>query len=285
MNSVIACIDGSQSATAVCDAALWASKRLDASLQLLHVLDRSEYPVKGDLTGSIGLGSREHLLDELVLLDEKRSRIALEQGMAMLEAARARVSNADIGEVQLLQRHGRLVESLLDLEESMRLLVIGRQGEAHEKSAHTIGSHLESVIRTVQRPILVALPGFSAPKRFMIAYDGSSTARKALDMVAGSPLLQGLECHVVNVAAQSRQSLSDAELEEACYALRSQGFMVKGKVLEGDIQSALQVYAREQALDLMVMGAYGHSRIRQFFVGSNTSRMLSMSDIALLLLR
>jgi nucleotide-binding universal stress UspA family protein len=35
----------------------------------------------------------------------------------------------------------------------------------------------------------------------------------------------------------------------------------------------------------MVMGAWGHSRIRQFFVGSNTTRMLSHSNITLLLLR
>jgi nucleotide-binding universal stress UspA family protein len=33
------------------------------------------------------------------------------------------------------------------------------------------------------------------------------------------------------------------------------------------------------------MGAYGHSRIRQFLVGSNTAKMVRMSDIPILLLR
>jgi nucleotide-binding universal stress UspA family protein len=63
------------------------------------------------------------------------------------------------------------------------------------------------------------------------------------------------------------------------------GFEVTSANLEGEVQTALSQYHRDQAIDLMVMGAWGHSRIRQFFVGSNTTRMLSHSDITLLLLR
>jgi len=38
MTHVMACIDGSPQAAAVCDCSAWASKRLDAPLTLLHVL-------------------------------------------------------------------------------------------------------------------------------------------------------------------------------------------------------------------------------------------------------
>ncbi|TNC83211.1 MAG: hypothetical protein CSH37_15560 [Thalassolituus sp.] len=38
-------------------------------------------------------------------------------------------------------------------------------------------------------------------------------------------------------------------------------------------------------IDLIVMGAYGHSRIRQFFVGSHTRNMVSHSKVPILLLR
>ena len=40
MTKIIACIDGSNAATAVCDAATWASQRLKAPLDLLHVLNQ-----------------------------------------------------------------------------------------------------------------------------------------------------------------------------------------------------------------------------------------------------
>jgi len=62
---IVACIDGSRAAPAVCDFAAWASRHMDTPLMLLHVLDEERYPAEPDLAGSIGLGSREHLLDEL----------------------------------------------------------------------------------------------------------------------------------------------------------------------------------------------------------------------------
>ncbi|HBA3786190.1 TPA: universal stress protein, partial [Escherichia coli] len=44
-------------------------------------------------------------------------------------------------------------------------------------------------------------------------------------------------------------------------------------------------YAEENAVDLIVMGAYGHSRLRQFFIGSHTSEMLQKKQQPLLILR
>ena len=116
MTNVIACIDGTDVSTAVCDCAAWASLRLEATLILLHVLDKSEYPVKGNLSGNIGLGSRETLLQELAKLDEKRGRLALEQGRLMLETARQRALADGISEPIVHQRHGDLIESLLAIE-------------------------------------------------------------------------------------------------------------------------------------------------------------------------
>ena len=68
MTHVMACIDNSQSSLAVCDYAAWASQQLNAPLTLLHVLDKEKYPASADLSGNIGLGSREHLLEELATL-------------------------------------------------------------------------------------------------------------------------------------------------------------------------------------------------------------------------
>ncbi len=71
MTHVMACIDNSQSSLAVCDYSAWASQRLSAPLTLLHVLDEEKYPASANLSGNIGLGSREHLLEELATLDAR----------------------------------------------------------------------------------------------------------------------------------------------------------------------------------------------------------------------
>src|SRR3546814_10224626 len=120
MTHGMSCIDNSQSSVAVCDYAVWASQRLDAPLTLLHVLDEEKYPAGADLSGSIGLGSREHLLEELATLDARRARLALEQGQDMLEKARERTVIDGAAIPELKQRHGHLVESLNDLQDGIR---------------------------------------------------------------------------------------------------------------------------------------------------------------------
>ncbi len=283
MHNIVACIDGSASARCVTVAGAWASARLETPLMLLHVLERPSVPPVQDLSGAIGLGSREQLLQELTTLDERREKLALEHGKHLLQDAETVALKAGAGDVMRKQRHGDLVDALRDLEEGTRLLVMGRLGEDHDIAAHTIGSHLESVVRSVHRPIMVVMREFVAPRQFMIAYDGSATASKALNLVASSPLLVGLPCHLVTVGPLSAEQTR--QIGQARDTLADAGFAVTTATVEGEVQAALGQYHRDNDIDLMVMGAWGHSRIRQFFVGSNTTRMLSHSDITLLLLR
>ncbi|MDP2109647.1 MAG: universal stress protein [Thiobacillus sp.] len=283
MSQVIACIDGSSITLAVCDYAAWASRRLDAPLDFLHVLGRSEYPVPTDLSGNIGLGSREHLLQELAELDEKRGRVALEQGRLMLEAAKERAIADGVPNPTSRQRHGELVDTLIEFEHDIRLLVMGRQGEHGDSAGEHIGSHLENVVRTLHRPILVIPSDYTEPQRILIAFDGSATTRKAVEMVAASPLFRGLPCHLVMVGedrADSRESLDWARTH-----LETAGFDVTAEILPGEVEAVLCAYRTEHAIDLIVMGAYGHSRIREFLVGSSTTRLIRQSSVPLLLLR
>jgi nucleotide-binding universal stress UspA family protein len=283
MSHVIACIDGSSITLAVCDYAAWASRQMDAPLNFLHVLGRSEYPIPADLSGNIGLGSREHLLQELAELDEKRSRVALEQGRLMLDAAKARAIADGVPNPTSRQRHGELVDTLLEFQGDIRLLVMGRQGEQGDSAGEHIGSHLENVVRTLHRPILVIPSDYSEPRRIMVAFDGSATTRKAVEMVAASPLFRGLPCHVVMVGADKPEARE--QLDWARTRLEKAGFEVTASLRSGQVEDVLCAYRTEHAIDLIVMGAYGHSKIREFLVGSTTTQLIRRSKIPLLLLR
>ncbi|ARU90485.1 universal stress protein [Pseudomonas sp. M30-35] len=284
MTHVMACIDNSQSSLAVCDYAAWASQQLvDAPLTLLHVLDEEKYPAAADLSGNIGLGSREHLLEELATLDAQRARVALEQGQHMLESARERTVNFGAAAPELKQRHGHLVESLSDLQDDIRLLVIGKVGEDSARDTSTLGRQIEAVVRTIQRPILITANRYKKPETVMLAFDGSPTAQKTVQMLAASPLCKGLPIHLVMVGVDSTDNRD--VLGKAADVLLSAGFDVKTQIRSGDVEAALHDYQAEQGIDLLVMGAYGHSRIRQFLVGSTTTTMLRTATIPVLLLR
>lgn len=283
MSQVIACIDGSKLTLAVCDYAAWASRQMDAPLNFLHVLGRSEYPIHADLSGNIGLGSREHLLQELAELDEKRSKVALEQGRLMLAAAKERAIADGVPNPTSRQRHGELVDTLLEFQSDIRLLVMGRQGEHGDSAGEHIGSHLENVVRTLHRPILVIPADYTEPSRILIAFDGSATTRKAVEMVAASPLFRGLPCHVVMVGADKPEA--HEQIEWARATLAKAGFEVTATLLSGQVEDVLCAYRTEHAIDLIVMGAYGHSKIREFLVGSTTTQLIRQAKIPLLLLR
>lgn len=285
MSKVIACIDGSRAATAVCSAAAWAQQQLEAPLELLHVLEKSDYPAEADMSGNIGLGAREQLLDELADLDSRRSKLLLEQGRFMLAEARRQVEEAGVPSEQVseLQRHDFLVDTLLEFEPQTRLLVMGRHGEAHDHASGAVGSHLENVTRTLKSPIMVALENFTPPKSFMLAYDGSITANKALRLVAQSPLLRGVHCHLV--MAGKRLERQREQLANAKTLLEGAGFQVTLAELEQEeVRLALMDHVATEKIDMLVMGAWGHSRIRQFLLGSMTHWMLHNSQVPLLLL-
>lgn len=283
MLRVVACIDGSQAAPAVCDYAAWASRHMETPMMLLHVLDEERYPAEPDLAGNIGLGSREQLLEDLAELDRKRAKLALEHGHHLLDEAQRRVSTAGIEDVIQRQRHGGLAESLLALENQTRLLVMGLHGESSSERDTHIGSQLETVIRSMHRPILLVPDEYREPRSAMLAFDGSATAFKGVELLAGSPVLRGMPLHLVMIGPDTNDRWE--QLRKAEKMLAGQGTEITLAIRAGDVEPALHAYQEEHDIDILVMGAYGHSRIRQFLVGSTTTTMLKTADKPLVVLR
>lgn len=282
---VVACIDGSKAALSVCDYAAWASQRMGDPLLLLHVLDEEKYPAQTDMSGNIGLGAREHLLDELVELDQQRSKLALKQGHIMLDEAEKRVKGSGVDNVSQRQRHDELAGSLVGLESESRLFVLGLHGEgSNTEAGEHVGSQLETVIRSVHRPVLLVPDEYSEPRSAMLAFDGSKTAFRSIELLAGTPVFQGMPFHLVMVGPDTDDKRE--QLKRAREILETQQLEVTETIRQGsDVEQTLHAYQEEHDIDILVMGAYGHSRIRQFLVGSTTTRMLETAKKPLVILR
>jgi nucleotide-binding universal stress UspA family protein len=278
---VFACVDGSPFTNAVSDYAAWAAKRLGVRTTLLHTIEERPDPVF-DLSGSIGLGAREQLMDELVSLEEKRSRLLLEAGQSLLNRSSERIIAAGCQPPIKVQRMGNLLETLIDCEDEIRVLFMGISGQQSEERDQRIGAHLESVVRSLYKPIFVVNREFKEPSRIMLAFDGSEGSFKALKMLTDRPLLTGLACHLVNVNQSARFKNTN---EQAAKQLEAAGFNVTVAELDGTPQEALCHYQRQKQIDLTVMGAFTHTRIRDMLIGSFTVKMLLSTDQPLLLLR
>jgi nucleotide-binding universal stress UspA family protein len=65
--------------------------------------------------------------------------------------------------VDIRQRYGELEETLLEQEERVRLIVLGRRGRSAETTQRDLGRNVERVVRALHRPILTVTEGFSEP--------------------------------------------------------------------------------------------------------------------------
>ncbi|MFN3462493.1 MAG: universal stress protein [Terricaulis sp.] len=284
MRKVLACIDASVYATSVCDHAAWAALRMPAKVEVLHVLDRletSRTPI--DLSGSIGLGANETLLNKLTELDEQSSRIAQERGRALVDGAVKRLREAGVTEVTPRLRHGAFLETVIEAEADADVVVIGKRGEHADFDKLHLGGKLERVVRTSKLPVLVAARAFKPIAQVVTAFDGSPSARKAIERIGVRPIFEGLKHHVVLVGADSAQN--QAHLAWARETMAAHAETAEFHLLPGAPETAIAEFIEQRGGDLLVMGAYGHSRIREFIVGSTTTALVRTCQIPVLMFR
>lgn len=284
MPIILTSTDGSTYAPSIYQHAAWAAGRLSASVEVLHVLDHHrELSPTNDLTGAIGLDATVELTEELTKLEEAQGRVARLKGKAILEDAHRQLTAAGITDVTTTQRHGTLLETLEEFEPHAELVVVGKRGEHAGAPQSPLGGHLEDLVRISIRPVLVAARTFKPIQRFLIAFDNSPSARKAVDYAATSPLLKGLACHLVMVGRTD--AAHEASLSEAREQLTRAGYTVTAKLLPGSAAKVIAEEVNSGGVDLLVMGAYGHSHIREFIVGSTTTKLVRSCSVPVLMFR
>jgi len=282
-DKIIALVDGSIYSASVCEHAAWLAARAGAPVELLHVLGRRESAENSDLSGSIRLGARTALLEELATLDEQRAKLVAHRGRAILEDARAIVERAGVSEITTRLRHGDIVETVAEVEADAAMILIGKRGEAADFAKGHLGSNLERIVRASHKPVVVAARAFRPIEKVLVAYDGGVSAMKAVDQIARNPVFAGLSVHVVTVGTATPEVKKG--LENARALLEAAGITAETGVVSGQPDAALGKLVEEADFDMLVMGAYGHSRIRSLIIGSTTTAMIRSCKVPVVLMR
>lgn len=283
MTKLLVCIDGSLYADNICTHAAWAAKRLNAEIDLLHVLrPSSDYQAPHhDHTGTIGWDARSDLMEELVKVDEERGKLDQQKGRFILEHGEKLLKAAGVERINLIHRRDSLSETIKEMEDDVDMIFIGKCGEQANPDSEFLGSNLEKVARLIHKPLFVVSRFVRPIERFAIAYDGKDNANKAVEYAVSSPLLKGIECHLL-VFGQSDQVDTTGPLAK----LSSAGFDVKVFNQETDhVDQAIASYVTEHKIDLMLTGAYSHSRVRSLLLGSTTAGLIKVCHIPLMLFR
>ena len=277
-------VDGSAYSASVCRYAAWIAARTGAQVKLYHLLDPRRASDKLDLSGAIALGARSELLEELSSLDEQHAKLAQAQGRAILDDARALIEEEGVTDVVARLRYDNIVATVTAKEGAADMILIGKRGEEARLEQSHLGSNFERIVRASHKSVFVANRAFRPIRRVLIAYDGGVSSMKAVEYVARDPLFTGLEVVVATVAADNSEMRQD-DLDNAGATLTACGHEAETRVLQGQPGKALGEFVEAEGIDLLVMGAYGHSRIRTLEIGSTTTEMIRSCKVPVVLMR
>ena len=139
----------------------------------------------------------------------------------------------------------------------------------------------QQLVANEQRPTVVARPGLNAEGVMAVAWDGGKEATRATR--TAMPLLEKASRVVILGAPAASSREFDAHRLQAFLAARgvqADVELIKGS---GDAATILLGAARSLGASLLVSGAFGHARLREFIFGGTTRSLLQADSPSLFL--
>jgi nucleotide-binding universal stress UspA family protein len=282
INTILIPVDGSANSQTAVDFGLYIAPKLDATLAGLHVIDvyLIQGPMMTDISATVGMPPYDGFFEAVETSLQEKADAVLKDFDERCRAAGARcISKKTIGKIS---------DTIIEEAQDADLILMARKGEHfHLKEGGLLGSVAEDVIRHSGKPVLVTPENFREIESMGLAYDGSASAQKALQLSLSLSVKTKWPITVLIITPDAKKAAQlslqiedmnqpDGDREQAdCEVI----------VLSGKEPEEILKFIHEGAVELMVMGAYGHNRLRELLLGSTTSHILKKSPIPVLLIR
>ena len=205
------------------------------------------------------------------------SRFCEREGLLMADAPTAQPGPS----AQWHQQAGDEAYWVTEYGRSADLLVIGRPAEGQGVSADTI----ETALVGSGRPVLIpsTTPSTALPETIVIAWKAAPEAARAV--TTAMPFLAKAK-QILIVTIADAPGISDEEGARLMTSLRWHGFNASTRHIEPDPRGAADTLLAmaEEHRALVVMGAYGHSRLRQWIFGGFTQRVIRGAEVPVLMM-
>ena len=272
--------DGSANSNTALEYGIYIARKMKASLTGLHVIDVNliQGPMLTDISGAVGMPPYEGFFDAIEKSLEEKADFILKEFQERCQKAGVKS--------EVKREIGKVSSIIIEEARNADLILMAKKGEHfHLKEGGLIGSVAEAVVRHSGKPVLVTPETFREIESMALAYDGSGPAIKALNLSLqlSQQNVWPLTVLIVTADAKKAADLID-QIEEAnqkeSHLADCETITVTGKEADEIIK-----FIKEGSVELMVMGAYGHNRLRELLLGSTTSYVIHKSPIPVLLVR
>ena len=282
-NTIVAFVDGSKYSEVVCQYTAWLAEHKNSKIKIYHILEKNLAPVRQDLSGAINLGARTKLLEDLSESDAIGAKTKHSEGWKILEKAKETLNSNGKFIIETRLRSGDLAEALSKKEQGADVIVIGKRGERKQDSGSKLGLNFERIVRASKKPIFVANRKFQKIEKVLVAFDGSPPTKRIVDFISRYDFFSAAEV-ILTYAGRSMELIKEP-FSKAAIQLQDAGISVNTLELKGDPKQELAKLIPEEGFDLLAMGAYGHSKVRSFILGSTTTQLIQTVKVPVVLTR
>lgn len=279
IKSILATLDGSEHAATAAQYAIWLAERLQATVVGMHVIDVVSIEGSGaflhDVSGSLGFEPYLDFSSKMRDALQERGRIVVEQFLATCNERGIRADTH--------LATGIVANEICEQARTADLVVVGHRGVNERFSTGLLGGTTESVTRKCPKPVLVSPIEFRPVRRPLLAYDGSQRAAAAMHEAAELAAALGLPLTVLHVGKDD--TAAERVIDEARRYLATHRVDAEFLNLPGYANETILATMSAGDHDLLVIGAYGHSRIIEMVLGSTTEYVLRNATAPVFLCR
>lgn len=276
IKSILLPIDGSNYSESVIRHGLFLAQKLGSVIRILTTVDIRLYEwnmAAGADTFVPVMPSTEFQEESHRMLEEKADKV--------LKKAEEIVKPSGVS-YQLLKTTGNPVDEILEYSKTNDLVIMGIRGEYEQWSNSLLGATVEAITRQIAKPVLLSGKSFEPFQSVICGYDGSVSANKGLQLAAF--LCSALNYPLQVISVFDSEEERRAVLKEAEAYIEPYHINYRLRHESGDVADIL-VNAQNSVPEasLMVIGSYGHSRLREAIIGSITVQVMRKANKPVLL--
>ncbi len=268
---IIVGVDGSKASVEASRVAFRIGNFFDIPVVGMYVVDTRllEESFLADLAGVLGFTYYEGISGRVREFLERQGEAVLDEFSALGRSLGSKVSV-----VQTVGIPYREITSQADPED---LIVVGKVGRRPVKGI-LMGSNSDKITRISKSPVFLVPEDPGEFRKALVAYDGRSNSKRALNMAVVLKEVFHYDLHVLTVGEDIGQGLREE-------VRSSVGDDFTYHTATGFPEERIVSFCRENDIDLLFIGAYGKGRLKEFFLGSVTSFVVHNLNIPMVLTR